>query len=84
MADTTGTVTPDDFHATSEPAAADAEAAAHAASLIVGEKPASDAAAADAEPAADAATGDITTKDFHATSEPLVTPDDFHATDQKA
>ncbi|MER6465550.1 hypothetical protein AB0D30_16560 [Streptomyces sp. NPDC048409] len=85
MADTTGTVKPDDFHATSEPADA-------AAALVVDPKPDFDPAAAPAaatKPAADAAApatgkGDVTAKDFHATSEPLNSPDDFHATDEKA
>ncbi|MGY5050335.1 hypothetical protein ACWDE0_32765 [Streptomyces sp. 900105755] len=86
MADNTGTVKPDDFHATSEPADA-------AAALIVDPKPDFDPAAAPAaatKPATDTATapatgkGDIASKDFHATSEPLNSPADFHATDEKA
>ncbi|MFF7982077.1 hypothetical protein ACFZDK_23595 [Streptomyces sp. NPDC007901] len=86
MADTTGTVKPDDFHATSGPADA-------AAALVVDPKPDFDPAAAPAaatKPATDATTtpvtgkDDVTSKDFHATSEPLNSPDDFHATDEKA
>ncbi|MEU2426523.1 hypothetical protein ABZ619_36885 [Streptomyces sp. NPDC007851] len=86
MADNTGTVKPDDFHATSEPA--DAGAA-----LVIDPKPAFDPAAAPAtatKPATDTATApatgdsDIASKDFHATSEPLNSPADFHATDEKA
>ncbi|MFJ9347929.1 hypothetical protein [Streptomyces sp. NPDC101237] len=85
MADTTGTVKPDDFHATSGPADA-------AAALVVDPKPDFDPAAAPAaavKPATDAAApatgqGGVAAKDFHATSEPLNAPDDFHATDEKA
>ncbi|MFF4589016.1 hypothetical protein [Streptomyces sp. NPDC001388] len=64
MADNTGTVKPADFHATSEKGEAPA--------IITESKPATDAAAAE--------DSEITTKDFHATTEPLNTPSDFHAT----
>jgi len=87
MADNTGTVKPDDFHATSAPADAAGTA------LVVDPTPDFDPAAAPAaatKPATDAApvpaTGedDVASKDFHATSEPLNSPADFHATDEKA
>ena len=68
MADNTGTVKPADFHATSEKAEAPA--------LITDSKPAKDTAAV--------ADDEITTTDFHATTEPLNKPADFHATGETA
>ncbi|MFI2434350.1 hypothetical protein [Streptomyces sp. NPDC018693] len=60
MADTTGDVNPNDFHATGE----ETEAPAAVATAEAGEE--------------------IATKDFHATSEPLLKPTDFHATSEPA
>jgi hypothetical protein len=68
MADNTGTVKPADFHATSEKAEAPA--------VVTDSKPAAEAA--------EAAGEELTTKDFHATTEPLNKPADFHATGETA
>ncbi|MEU9452032.1 hypothetical protein [Streptomyces sp. NPDC048277] len=86
MADNTGTVKPDDYHATSAPADAAGTA------LVVDPKPDFDPAAApatatkpatDATPVPAAGKDDVASKDYHATSEPLSSAADYHATDEK-
>ncbi|MFG2574569.1 hypothetical protein [Streptomyces sp. NPDC048481] len=48
------------------------------------EKAETPAVVAESRPAAQTAGEDLTTQDFHATTEPLNKPADFHATDEKA